>query len=429
MEADVVISWGFAPVPDSVKEYFDRPTKYVVLPTPPNRAYGAQVQALGWPFPVRTAIQKYLPGVTPMRIAVLGFSESCHGVRNLLNGQDGMYVDSVIAIDGIHTPFVNKNQVDPNTMTPWINHAKYAVVNERLFIGTHSSIVPPGYASTTQTCDYIWRLLTGSDQAFTSPAMPDMSIPPTSVYIAGGPATGKQRTVQYPAPAWQPFKRAGGLVIIGANNVDGPGTADHIYQAKYVLPLVLRELLAARWNAIDPKDPGAVCFVGGPFGSLGSASSNCASSFTVPASFVQSGAVVEPPPPPKTVVIPSGETKKSKALLIAGALVAAGTAGLWWMSKNPQYAFKSNPRKYDDSRDAWCDSGSCGPNAPYRANPVDPEQLRIGTAMEAREHGMSQAKAEKTAREHLAEDDQYYNKLIKMEKGTPMYGWDALVKW
>jgi len=308
-------------------------------------------------------------------------------------------------------------QVDPNTMVPWINFAKYAVVNERLFVGTHSSIVPPSYASTTQTCDFIWRTLTGSDQAFTSPAMPNMSIPAASINIAGGPSTGKARTIQYPYPAWLPPKRAGGLVIVGAKNVDGPGTADHIYQAKYVLPLILKRFLAARWNAIDPKAPGSACFVGGPFSALAGStlvgvSSACASSYVVPASFIKSGATVEPPPPPQGSPVTGGSaTKPKSSLLVAGALVAAATGGLWWLSKNPQYAYKSNDGYSPFPRD------------------VDPEQLKVGTAMEAREHGMSQAKAEKTAREHLAEDDQYYNKLAKMEKGTPMYGWDALVKW
>lgn len=406
MEADVVISWGFAPVPDAVKALFKRPTKFIALPTPPSRAYKTQVEGFGWPYPVRTIIQQQLPGVRPLRIAALGFSESCHGVRNLLNGQDGMYLDAVIAIDGIHTSFVNKNQVDPNTMAPWINHAKYAIVNERLFVGTHSSIVPPGYASTTQTCNFIWRTLTGSDQAFTVPAMPEMGIPPTSVSIAGGPSTGKQRVVQYPAPAWLPPKRAGGLVIVGAKNVDGPGTADHIYQAKYVLPLVLKQFLVARWNAIDPKDPNSSCFVGGgAYGNpLGGLSSSCANSYVVPANFVESGAKPVPlPPPPPASKFTSPADAKRNSMLVAGALVGLGTLGLWLMTKYPKLA--------------------------YRANGVDPEQLRIGAAQEAREHGMSQAQAHKTALEHLAEDPNYYTKLAKLERGTPIAGWDALFRW
>lgn len=406
MEADVVISWAFAPVPDAIKALFKRPTKFIVLPTPANRTYKSQIESFTWPYPVRTIIRQKLPGVTPLRIAALGFSESCHGVRNLLSGNDGMYLDAVIAVDGIHTQFVNKNQVDPNTMIPWINHAKYAVVNERLFVGTHSSIVPPNYASTTQTCNFIWRTLTGSDQAFTNPPMPEMSIPPTSITVAGGPSTGTARTVQYPAPAWLPPKRAGGLVIVGAKNVDGPGTADHIYQAKYVLPLVLKQFLVARWNAIDPKNPDA-CFVGGSGNPLGALSSSCASSFVAPASFVSPGSEPAPLPVPSTAALTGGGSNRS--LWVAGALVGIGTLGLYLMHKYPKLAYKAN-------------------YSPAPLAGVDPEELRIGTAVEAREHGMTRVLAEKTAREHLAEDSQYYTKLAKLEKGTPVYGWDALLK-
>lgn len=65
-------------------------------------------------------------------------------------------------------------------------------------------------------------------------------------------------------------------------------------------------------------------------------------------------------------------------------------------------------------------------NDAYSPFPVDDDQLRIGTAIEAKEHGMTQAMAEKTAREHIAEDSQYYTKLAKMEKGAAMWGWDKL---
>lgn len=265
-DADVIVSWSFATVPQEARAAFQRPTAYVELPTPPGRAYGSQVDKLGWPRPIRTAIQQYLPGVTPRRVAVLGFSESCHGVRNLLKSGDGGYVDAAVAIDGVHTPYVGSKQVDPNTMRPWLDFGRLAVENRRLMVVTHSSVVPPGYASTTETASYLWKTLTGSSEASAEedidPPLPPLTAPPRTIHIAGGPSTGATRDVFYPAPPWLPFKRRGGLVILGAKNLDGPGTADHIYQARVVLPLVLTELLAARWNAIDPDDPGVACYIG-----------------------------------------------------------------------------------------------------------------------------------------------------------------------
>lgn len=266
-DADVIVSWSFATVPQEARAAFQRPTAYVELPTPPGRAYGSQVDKLGWPRPIRTAIQQYLPGVTPRRVAVLGFSESCHGVRNLLKSGDGGYVDAAVAIDGVHTPYVGSKQVDPNTMRPWLDFGRLAVENRRLMVVTHSSVVPPGYASTTETASYLWKTLTGSSEASAEedidPPLPPLTAPPRTIHIAGGPSTGATRDVHYPAPPWLPFKRRGGLVILGAKNLDkGGGQADHIYQAKVILPLVLTELLAARWNAIDPDDPGVACYIG-----------------------------------------------------------------------------------------------------------------------------------------------------------------------
>jgi hypothetical protein len=250
--SDVIIAWGHGPVPDAAKGAFQRPTQFLTLSNPNWRD-----PLSGLYPPVKTIIQKYAPGVRPLRVACLGFSASGQGVAALL-GADGGHLDAAIVVDGMHTG----NPVTEAAMTPWILYGKRAVVNVGLLVVTHSSVVPPGYASTTMTADFLWKYLTGSDAAFVNPPLPDLSISPTSVHVSAGPATGKERTIDYPSAPWQPFKRAGGLVILGCDNLDGPGTADHIYQAKAVLPLVLTKLLAERWNAIDPQDAGAACYVG-----------------------------------------------------------------------------------------------------------------------------------------------------------------------
>lgn len=265
MKADVVVSYTFAPVPKEVQGAFTRPTRFVSIPTPANRGYKKQAQSMGWPHPIKTAIQRYAPDVEPQRVALLGFSESCHGVRNLLSSGDGAAVDAVIAIDGIHTPYIGNKQVDPNTMLPWVEFGKYALLNERLFVDTHSSVVPPGYASTTETAQYLWKLLTGESTSFTVPKLPNLSIPPAQVKISGSSPqiTGPARVVDYPEAPWNSLNRANGLVVLGCKNLDARGTTDHIYQAKYVLPMVITQFLANRWNNIPPEGSESMCFVGG----------------------------------------------------------------------------------------------------------------------------------------------------------------------
>jgi hypothetical protein len=57
-----------------------------------------------------------------------------------------------------------------------------------------------------------------------------------------------------------------GLVILGYDNIDPAGTADHIYQGNVVLRNVIEKLLAPRWNEIDPTAStcGATGAVQGP---------------------------------------------------------------------------------------------------------------------------------------------------------------------
>lgn len=259
-DADVIIAWAHGGIPESIKPAFQRPTRFINLPNP--ESWAQSLAPYGYPSPIRAMISQYAPGVTPIRVAALGFSASCQGVAQLLSSADGARLDAVLAIDGIHVGYDQNKKPNSSGMKPWFEFAKLAIVNERLFVDSHSSVVPPNYASTTETANYLWNTITDSSAPFTSPDMPDLSVAPTSVHVAAGPATGPDRTVVYTEPAWQPHRRAGGLVILGCDNRDVPrGTADHIYQAKVMLPLALTRFLAPRWNNMDPAQPGQSCYI------------------------------------------------------------------------------------------------------------------------------------------------------------------------
>ena len=263
-ETDVVVSWAFAPVPESVRGAFQRPTTFIALPTPASRKYGDQLRAIGWPTPVRGILKRYAPGVTPLRVAALGFSESCGGVLGLLKSGDGGRIDAAVAVDGIHTAARKEDgsfskEPDPVALEPWVSFATMAAAAERLCVITHSSIQPP-YASTTATAAQIWERATGSSANTDFPAVRGVEAAPTSIKVGSPPAT-RPYTVQYDKPAQQLPRRLNGLVVLGYDNVDPQGYADHIYQARVVLPIAVGRFLAARWNAIDPKNPGAVCYI------------------------------------------------------------------------------------------------------------------------------------------------------------------------
>lgn len=259
-DADVVIAWAHGSVPNAARTAFSRPTKFVTLPNPSS--WSQALQEYGFPNPVRGMVAKFAPGTTPVRVALLGFSASCQGVAQVLASGDGGRVDSVLAVDGIHVGYASsggKRSLNAAGMKSWLEFGKLAVVNERLFVVSHSSVVPPNYASTTETADYLWDTLTGGSPAFAVPPLPDLSWPPTSVTTS---VNGPTRTVQYPSPPWNEQKRAGGLIVLGCENLDKPsGTADHVYQAKVVIPLTVTELLAARWNGMDPGAPEQACYI------------------------------------------------------------------------------------------------------------------------------------------------------------------------
>lgn len=246
---DIVIAWSFAPVPDAVKATFRRPTRFIAIPTPSGRKYKDQMLSFGQT-PVRGILQRYAPGVEPLRVATLGFSESCSGARALLASGDGNRIDAAIAIDGIHAAYTADKQPYEPHIRPWVALGQKAYENEALCVITHSSIKPPTFASTTETADAIWTALTGTPGAAVYPSMPDLSYGSHSV-----------SGISYPSPDLQPPKRLNGLFILGFNNRDPNGTADHIYQAKYVLPVMVGQLLAPRWNDIDPLNPSAGCYI------------------------------------------------------------------------------------------------------------------------------------------------------------------------
>lgn len=255
--ADIVIAWSFATVPQAVRSAFERPTVFVEIPTPAGRKYSAQLRSFV-PSPIRGILKKFAPGVEPLRIAALGFSESCAGVGSLLNGPDGAHVNAAVAIDGIHV--APGKVIPPDALTNWVSFAELAAVGERLCVITHSSVVPP-YVSTTQTADYIWeRAARTKDRVAIPPARALQASPYTTT--VGPPLVQAPYTVSYPdiqELALGP-RRANGLVVLGWQNKVEPGYADHRRQAKQILPAVVAAYLADRWNKIDPNAPGEACY-------------------------------------------------------------------------------------------------------------------------------------------------------------------------
>ncbi len=106
------------------------------------------------------------------RIALSSWSAGYGAVYRVLDRPheaDG--VDAVLLSDGLHVGFSDKGyrQVNPLAMEPYDRFADQAVEGMKLMAITHSSIVTPDYADTTETGDYLLRTHGVSRQAENKP--------------------------------------------------------------------------------------------------------------------------------------------------------------------------------------------------------------------------------------------------------------------
>jgi hypothetical protein len=70
------------------------------------------------------------------------------------------HVDAVVLLDGLHCGY-NGASLNEAPILPFIEFARKAAAKQRLMVVTHSSIIPPGYASTTETTNYLIAKLGG----------------------------------------------------------------------------------------------------------------------------------------------------------------------------------------------------------------------------------------------------------------------------
>ncbi|MCC6903524.1 MAG: hypothetical protein IT377_31440 [Polyangiaceae bacterium] len=63
-------------------------------------------------------------------------------------------VDTVILLDGLHSGY-NGESLNELQLRPFVDFAKDAAARHKLMFVSHSSIIPPGYASTTETAKFL----------------------------------------------------------------------------------------------------------------------------------------------------------------------------------------------------------------------------------------------------------------------------------
>lgn len=95
------------------------------------------------------------------RLVLSGWSAGYGAIRALLRQPVKNRVDAVVLLDGLHADYEDDKPGIPRAeqMQPFIEYAQKAAQNKGFMFLSHSSIVPPGYASTTETMHYLTKKL------------------------------------------------------------------------------------------------------------------------------------------------------------------------------------------------------------------------------------------------------------------------------
>jgi hypothetical protein len=96
-------------------------------------------------------------------LALSSWSAGFTGVSAILAQPEADRVDGVVLIDGLHAP----RQADSleRSLRSFVEYARRAAAGERFMFVTHSSIDPPGFASSTETAHHLIAALDGRPRA------------------------------------------------------------------------------------------------------------------------------------------------------------------------------------------------------------------------------------------------------------------------
>lgn len=99
------------------------------------------------------------PGWEPGPLTVSSFSAGFGGVRQLLRQPEAFErINALVMADSIYCGYsgpATERRVDPELMAGFVRYARLAAQGKRRMLVTHSAQIPDGYASTTETADFL----------------------------------------------------------------------------------------------------------------------------------------------------------------------------------------------------------------------------------------------------------------------------------
>lgn len=121
-----------------------------------------------------------LKGVNVNRLVVSSFSAGFGALRQILANPS--YADAItdlVLVDTLYAGYVEqdgKNLVSPGDVAPFLAFAKRAAKGEKTLWLTYSQVVPPGYASTFETAEYLVRGVGGKLRPAAGEDAPGLSL-------------------------------------------------------------------------------------------------------------------------------------------------------------------------------------------------------------------------------------------------------------
>ncbi len=108
---------------------------------------------------VERAVAKRMgvPSAKARHVGLSAWSAGYGAVGEILEQPAGKkLVDSVVLLDGLHSGYsTSGGTLNELQLAPFVWFAREAAARRRFFYVSHSSIIPPGYASTTETANYL----------------------------------------------------------------------------------------------------------------------------------------------------------------------------------------------------------------------------------------------------------------------------------
>jgi len=97
------------------------------------------------------------------KLGLSAWSAGYGAIEQILRQTGGKNVDAVLLLDSLHAGYENEHAKTLKVVQiePFISFAKRAAAGKTFMFMSHSSIIPPGYASTTEVTSYFLQQLKG----------------------------------------------------------------------------------------------------------------------------------------------------------------------------------------------------------------------------------------------------------------------------